>query len=176
MANTASVDEYLAGLPEDRRQVIEQMRKLIRKNLPKGYEEAINWNMLCYQIPLKRYPDTYNQQPLGYVALAAQKNYCAIYLLGAYSDPKQRKALEDAFAKAGKKMDMGKSCLRFKSTDDLPMEALGKLIASTPPEAMIALHEAVRPAKKPAAKKVAAPKKSPTRKAPAKAAAKSKRA
>ncbi len=139
-----TVDEYLAGLPDDRRAAIEQVRKLIRKNLPKGYEESVNFGMLTYEIPLKRYPDTYNKKPLGYVALAAQKNYCAIYLFGAYADPEQRKALEDAFAKSGKKMDMGKSCLRFKSPDDLPLDALGKLIAAVPPERMIALYEASR--------------------------------
>lgn len=143
-----TVDDYLDALPEDRRAVVEKVRKLIRKNLPKGYEEAFNWSMLSYQVPLARYPDTYNKQPLGYVALASQKNYFALYLLGAYSDPQQKQALEDAFEKAGKKMDMGKSCLRFKTTDDLPMDALGKLIASTPPEKMIALYEASRPPKK----------------------------
>jgi uncharacterized protein YdhG (YjbR/CyaY superfamily) len=143
-----SADEYLETLPEHRRTVMEEVRKLIRQNLPKGYEEAFNWNMLCYQIPLERYPDTYNKQPIGYVALAAQKNYCALYLMGVYADPKQRQALEDAFAKAGKKMDMGKSCLRFKTTDALPLAALEKLIASTPPEKMIALYETVKPPKK----------------------------
>lgn len=140
-----TVDEFLAELPEARRAVIEQVRKLIRKNLPKGYEETMNWGMINYEIPLKRYPDTYNKQPLGSVALAAQKNYYAIYLFGAYGDPKQRKELEDAFAKSGKKMDMGKSCLRFKSPDDLPLDAIGKLIADMPPEKLIALYEASRP-------------------------------
>src|SRR4028118_115756 len=137
-----TVDEYLDSLPEDRRKVVEQVRKLIRKNLPKGYEEAVSGSMLSYQIPLQRYPDTYNKQPLGYVALAAQKNYFALYLLGAYADPAQKRVLEEAFAKAGKKMDMGKSRLRFKSTNDRPLEGLGEVIASTPPEAMIALYEA----------------------------------
>jgi hypothetical protein len=139
-----SVAEYLEELPEDRRKVVESVRRLIRKNLPKGYEEAIGFNMLCYQIPLEKYPDTYNKQPLGYVALAAQKNYVALYLMGAYSDPVQRKTLEDAFAKAGKKMDMGKSCLRFKTLDDLPVDALGKVIASTPPNKFIELYERTR--------------------------------
>lgn len=161
-----TVDEFLQTLPEDRRVVVEKIRKLIRRNLPKGYEEAVNWSMLSYQIPLTSYPDTYNKQPLGYVALAAQKNYFALYLFGAYSDPRQREMLEHAFAKSGLKMDMGKSCLRFRSADDLPLDALGKLIASTPPEAMIALYEASR--KKTAQKKTTAPKKTPAKKTPAK--------
>lgn len=143
-----TVKEYLAGLPPERADAVLAVRALILKNLPEGYEEKVNWGMLSYEIPLERYPGTYNKQPLGYAALAVQKKYCAIYLFGAYSDPAQRVALEQAFAKSGKKMDMGESCLRFQSADDLPLPALGKVIASTPPEAMIALYEASRPAKK----------------------------
>lgn len=152
-----TVDEYLAGLPDDRREVVSEVRKLIRKHLPKGYEEAVNFGMLCYQIPLAKYPDTYNGQPLGYVALASQKNYCALYLMTPYMDPAQADELKAAFDKAGKKMDMGKSCLRFKTTDDLPLPALGKIIASTPPAQYIEMHEAVHPPK--ARKKTASKKK-----------------
>jgi hypothetical protein len=139
-----TVDDYLEALPEDRRKVVTAIRKLIRKNLPKGYEEGIGWNMLCYSIPLSRYPTTYNGQPLGYIALASQKNYCVLYLNSVYADPRQAAELKGAFAKAGKKMDMGKSCLRFKTAEDLPLDALAKLIAATPPEAMIALYEAAQ--------------------------------
>ncbi|MEO8383422.1 MAG: DUF1801 domain-containing protein [Acidobacteriota bacterium] len=158
-SSAKSVDEYLNELPDDRRSVMQQMRALVRKHLPKGYEEAFNWSMICYQVPLERYATTYNGQPLAYVSLAAQKNYFAIYLLGVYANLQQRKALEEAFARSGKKMDMGKSCLRFRSLDDLPLEALGKLIASTPPETMIALHESSHPQKKSAPRKAAAKKK-----------------
>ncbi|HEX8411227.1 MAG TPA: DUF1801 domain-containing protein [Thermoanaerobaculia bacterium] len=143
-----SVDEYLSELPEDRREVVATVRKLIRKNLPKGYEESVNWGMLSYEIPLSRYPDTYNKQPIGYVALAAQKNNYALYLMSAYTDPAQTQALEDAFASAGKKMDMGKSCLLFKKLDDLPLDAIGQFIAATPPEKLIEHHEAAHPPKK----------------------------
>lgn len=101
--------------------------------------------MLCYGIPLERDPDTYNGQPLGYVSLAAQKNDYALYLMGAYMDPAQAEALRDAFAKAGKKFDMGKSCLRFKKPEDLALDAVAKLIASTPPEKFIAMYESSRP-------------------------------
>lgn len=144
----SSVDEYLEGLPEDRRAVIEEVRKLIRKNLPKGYEESVTSGMLSYEIPLARYPKTYNKQPLPYLALGAQKNYYALYMMGAYSDPAQTKALQDGFQKAGKKLDMGKSCVRFKKLDDLDVSTLAKVIASTPPEKFIELYEASRPAKK----------------------------
>jgi hypothetical protein len=143
-----SVDEYLAQLPDDRREVLTEMRALIRKHLPKGYEEVVNWGMLSYEIPLERYPDTYNGQPLGYVALASQKNYCALYLMTPYMESAHQEALKEAFAKAGKKMDMGKSCLRFKTPNDLPLPAIGKVIASTPPEKFIAMHEAVHRSKK----------------------------
>ncbi len=124
--------------------MIAEMRKLIRKNIPRGYDEAVGSGMLCYQIPLKRYPDTYNGQPLAYVALASQKNYFALYLMGAYGDPVQAKALKDAFARAGKKLDMGKSCLRFRKLDDLELDAVAKVIASTPPDAYIAMYEKSR--------------------------------
>lgn len=95
-------------------------------------------------MPLETYPDTYNKKPLCYVGLAAQKNFHTLYLMGAYGDPKQRKRLEDAFERSGKKMDMGKSCLHFQTADDLPLEAIGKIIASTPPERMIEQYEAAR--------------------------------
>jgi hypothetical protein len=97
--------------------------------------------MIFYGLPLSRYPKTYNGEPLGYVALAAQKNYYALYLMGPYMDPEQGKLLESAFKRAGKKMDMGKSCLRFRKLDDLPLDAVGEIIASTPPEKLIAHHE-----------------------------------
>ena len=143
-----TVKEYLDELPADRRKEIAKVRSVVRKNLPKGYREMMAWGAICYAIPLERYPDTYNKQPLGYAGLAAQKNFNTLYLMGAYGDPKQRKALEDAFKKSGKKMDMGKSCLHFRSADDLPLEAIGKLIASTPPDRMIDMYEAARPKKK----------------------------
>ena len=147
-SKASTVKEYLDGLPADRRKEIAKVRSVVRKNLPKGYREMMAWGSICYAIPLDSYPDTYNKQPLGYAGLAAQKNFNTLYLMGAYGDPKQRKRLEDAFKKSGKKMDMGKSCLHFRSADDLPLDAIGKIIASTPPEKMIAQYEAARPKKK----------------------------
>jgi len=143
-----SVDEYLRELPEDRRAVVSEMRKLIRKHLPKGYDEAVNWGMLCWQIPLERYPDTYNGQPLGYVALASQKNHFALYLTTAFMDPEQDAALKEGFAKEGKKLNMGKSCLRFKKLDDLALDAVAKVIAAMTPEQFIAMYEQARPGRK----------------------------
>ena len=147
-SKATTVKEYLDELPADRRREIAKVRSVVRRNLPKGYREMMGWGSICYAIPLERYPDTYNKRPLGCAAIAAQKNFNTLYLMGAYADPKQRKRLEDAFKKSGKKMDMGKSCLHFRKADDLPLDAIGGIIASTPPEKMIALYEAGRPRKR----------------------------
>ena len=140
-SNAASVEEYLAELPPERREVVSKVRDVVRRNLPKGYNETMSSGMISYGVPLSRYPNTYNRQPLGYVALAAQKNYYALYLMGPYMDAEQGKQLADAFRNAGKKMDMGKSCLRFKKLDDLPLDAVGRIIASMPPDDLIAHYE-----------------------------------
>ena len=139
-----NVDQYLAELPEERRAVMTAVRKLIRKHLPKGYVETMNWGMICYEIPLERYPDTYNGQPLSYVALAAQKNKYSLYLTGTYGSEAKDEELRAAFKAAGKKLDMGKSCIRFNSLDDLELNAVAKAIASTPPQQYIQLYEAAR--------------------------------
>jgi hypothetical protein len=104
----------------------------------------MNWGMISYEVPLARYPDTYNKQPLSYVALAAQKSHYALYLTCANQDEAAGHRLEEAFAAAGKKLDMGKSCVRFKRVDDLPLDAIGHIIADTPPDAFIAQYEAAR--------------------------------
>ena len=142
-SKAATVDEYLAELPGDRREVVSAVRDMVLRSLPAGYRESMAFGMIGYGIPLERYPNTYNGQPLAYAAIAAQKNYYALYLMSAYSGA-QEQAVRDAFAQAGKKLDMGKSCIRFKKLDDLPLEALGRIIASTPPDAYIAHSEAVR--------------------------------
>lgn len=146
-SGAATVDAYLAELPAGRRAVVAAVRELILRHLPAGYTETVSWGMIAYGIPLERYPDTHNGQPLGYVALAAQKNHYALYLMGAYMDPAQAEALRRGFAAAGKKLDMGKSCLRFRSLDDLPLDVVGRSIAAMPPERLIACYEASRPAR-----------------------------
>jgi hypothetical protein len=143
-SSAGTVAEYLKELPEERRKVVAALRKLILKNLPKGYQESVNWGMISYEVPLSRYPDTYNGQPLSYAALAAQKNYFALYLMNAYG---QADFLRSEFKKAGKKLDMGKSCIRFTSLDDLPLPAIGKVIASTPVDTYVAFHEKSRRSK-----------------------------
>jgi hypothetical protein len=120
-----TVEGYLASLPAERRAVVSTVRDLVLQHLPDGYREWMAWGMIGYGIPLERYPDTYNGQPLCYVALAAQKIYYALYLTCAADDEGDAQRLKDAFARAGKTLDMGKSCLRFKSLDALPLAAIG---------------------------------------------------
>ena len=100
--------------------------------------------MISYEIPLEVYPDTYNGRPLSYVALAAQKRHYAVYLMGVYQNPEQEAQLREAFEQAGKKLDMGKSCLRFRKLEDVPLDVLGEVVASTPPEQFIARYEQAR--------------------------------
>jgi hypothetical protein len=139
-----TVNGYLAALPEDRRKEIETVRTVVKKHLPKGYAESLGWAGISYEIPLADFPDTYNGHPLCYAALAAHKNYNVLYLMVPYGDRRQRQELEDAFAKAGKRLDMGKSCVRFKRADDLPLPAIGKLIAAVPPAKFLEAYRASR--------------------------------
>jgi hypothetical protein len=143
-SKATTVPEYLKSLPEDRRVVISTMRDLILKHLPKGYRETINWGMLSYEIPLERFPDTYNGQPLSYLCLAAQKNYYVLHAMCVYCDPKREAWLKSEFKKAGKKLDMGKACIRFKKLEDLPLDVIAQVIAAATPEEYIARYEASR--------------------------------
>lgn len=140
----ATAEEYIAALPADRREPIAAVRTLVKKSLPKGYAEFVSWGMINYGIPLKKYPNTYNGQPLCYVALAGQKNYCSLYLMSVYGSKKHEDTLRDAFKAAGKRLDMGKSCVRFKTVDDLPLDAVGQIIASIPAEKWVEIYESSR--------------------------------
>src|SRR5688572_140470 len=146
-SKATTVQEYLDELPDDRREIIAEVRKVVKDNLPKGYQEMFGFGMIAYCIPLEKYPNTYNKQPLCYVALSAQKNYNSLYLMGAYATAAQRKALEAAFKKAGKRLDMGKSCVRFYSIDDLPLDVIGEVVASIPADEWIRIYESSRPRK-----------------------------
>ena len=143
-STAATVDEYLAELPEERRAVLARVRDVVLAHLPAGYVETMNWGMIAYEIPLERYPHTYNGQALSYAALAAQKSHFALYLNGVYASAEQAAWLRDEFARAGKRLDVGKSCLRFRRLDDLPLEVIGAAVASTPPHDFVARYEAAR--------------------------------
>ena len=133
---------YLASLLPERRKVVAAVRAVIRKHLPKGYVETMNWGMLSYEIPLSRYPITYNKQPLAYAALAAQKNNYSVYLMNVGDGSAGHRRLVEAYAAAGRRLDMGKCCLRFKTVEELPLDIIGEIVASTSVESMIAMYEA----------------------------------
>lgn len=137
----STVDQYLQELPEQRRKVVSAMRELILTNLPVGYEETVNWGMLSYEIPLSVYPNTYNKQPLSYAGLAAQKHFNSLYLMAIYSRARSYQELLEAYEEKGLKPDLGKSCLRFRRLEDLPLEKVGELIASMSPAEFIAIYE-----------------------------------
>ena len=140
----ASVEEYIASLPDDRRREVERVRQVVKRNLPAGYEEGIGFGMICYSVPLGAYRDTYNKQPLMYAALASQKNYLSLYLMPLYPDGTLDKRVRDAFAAAGKRLDMGKSCIRFKRADDLDLDVIGDVVAAVPMERWIEIAKSVR--------------------------------
>lgn len=141
---TATPTDYLASLPQDRREVISAVRDLILRSLPEGYQETINWGMLSYEVPLEVYPDTYNKKPLNYIGLAAQKNYNSLYLMSVYQNPADYQALMDAFDAMGVKPDMGKSCIRFKKLEQLPLDAISSLVARTPVQEFIDATKALQ--------------------------------
>lgn len=143
-SRAATVADYLAELPPERREVVSSVRDFVNRHLPDGYRETMAFGMIGWGIPLERYPDTYNKQPLGYVALAAQKNHYALYLMSVYTDSGDERRLRAAYAKAGRKLDLGKCCLRFKKLDDLLLDEIAPLIADTSVDDCIARYEASR--------------------------------
>ncbi len=139
-----TIDAYLAELPPERRAVVATVRDAVNAHLPPGYEETMSWGMISWQIPLSRYPVTYNKQPLSFAGLAAQKNSYSLYLMAADTGSERERQLRDAAAALGRTLDMGKCCIRFKQPEHLPLQAIGALIASLPVEAWIAQYEAAR--------------------------------
>ncbi len=139
-----AVTTFLAGLPPERLRQVERVRDVVRRHLPPGYEEVVSKNMLVYQVPIERYPDTYNGQPLWYVALASEKSYLSLHLMRVYADAEQSQQLEDGFRAAGKKLDRGKACIHFKTADDLALDVVGDLVASTPIEQWIQIARSAR--------------------------------
>ena len=143
-SDAATVEEYLAALDDDRRAQIEPVYRVIHDAMPAGYQETMAWGMITWSVPLGRFPDTYNGQPLAYVSLAAQKRHSALYLMGLYSDSEQASAFRDRWTEDGRKLDMGKSCLRFRQAGDLRLDLIAEAVRSTPPDRLIALHERAR--------------------------------
>ena len=140
----ATVEQYLAELPPDRAEVIEQVRELVLANLPPGVVETMNWGMIAYEIPLERHPDTYNGQPLLYAALAAQKRHYALYLHSAYASEDVAERLRAAYDEAGMKLDVGRSCVRFTRLDRLLPDAIAEALRAVTVDEYIGLYEAAR--------------------------------
>lgn len=137
--------EYMESLPEDRKKPISELRKVILKNLPKGFKEEMNYGMLGYVVPHSLYPNGYHcdpRQPLPFMCLASQKNFVAVYHMGVYADPKLLSWFTSEYKKQSKtKLDMGKSCLRFKKMDDIPVKLIGELASKMTPKDWIAVYE-----------------------------------
>ncbi|MGW8282293.1 MAG: iron chaperone [Gemmatimonadota bacterium] len=147
-SEAATVDAYLEQLPEYRRTAIAAVRDVILENLPDGYEESMSWGMIAYEVPLTTYPDTYNGKPLAYAALASQKNYMALYLTGIYMDEEAREKFERDYRATGKRFDVGKSCVRFRKLEDLPLPVIASAIRYLPAEDFVERVKAIHSPRK----------------------------
>jgi hypothetical protein len=123
--NATTPEEYLAGLTRERSRALGRVRDAIKRSVPAGYEEAISYGMICWQVPLSKYPDTYNKKPLLLAGLASQKNYMSLYLMPVYSDSKLLELLESS----GKPLKTGKSCINFRYVEELPLDVIGEIIS-----------------------------------------------
>ena len=146
-SEAVTVEEYLSELPPERRQSIAEVRQTILEHLPDGFEEGMNWGMITYQVPLEAYPDTNNKKPLMYAALASQKNHMAIYLTGIYMDQDLYREFEEKYRATGKRYNVGKSCVRFRRLEDLPLELIGESIQSLTMEEFIQRSKGLSPRK-----------------------------
>lgn len=139
-----TVAQYLKSLPPERSEVVKKIRKIVNENIQSGFQETMRWGMISWEIPLKTYPNTYNKQPLNYIGLAAQKNAYSLYLMSCYVTDKVRQEFEATYQKTGKRLDMGKSCIRFKKIEDLPLELVAKYIARYDVNEFIDIYEKSR--------------------------------
>jgi hypothetical protein len=143
-SDAATVEAYLAALPEDRRATLSAVRDTVNAHLPDGYAESMAFGMIGWGIPLEDYPDTYNGQPLGIAALANQKNHMSLYLMGLYTEGPELAWFQQQYAARGLRLDMGKSCVRFKRLEQVPLDVVGEVIARIPPALLIERYEAAR--------------------------------
>jgi uncharacterized protein YdhG (YjbR/CyaY superfamily) len=146
-SKATTVDVYIAELPEDRKKAINELRKVIKKNLPKGFKEGMGYGMMGWSVPHSIYPAGYHcnpKDPLPFMGLASQKNSINFYHMGIYASPKLLKWFQDEHAKAStKKLDMGKSCIRYKKSEDIPYKLIGELAAKITVEEWIEQYETV---------------------------------
>jgi hypothetical protein len=144
----STVDEYLAELQEPRRREISELLALIRKNLPRGFDEVMAWGMITFQVPLEISGPTYNDQPLAAVALASQKNHISFYLSSIYASKELTTEFHQRWERSGKKLDMGKSCVRFQSLDKADMGTLGWAVSLLNPQQFTKMYLDARNSKR----------------------------
>lgn len=144
-SKAATVDAYLAEVPEDRQKAMAKLRSVIKKNLPKGFKEGMGYGMMGWSVPHSIYPAGYHcnpKDPLPFMGIASQKNSINLYHMGIYANPQLLKWFQDAHAKASpKKLDMGKSCIRYKKPEDIPFELIGELASKITPQEWIEMYE-----------------------------------
>ncbi len=144
-SKATTVEQYLAELPADRQKAMNELRKVIKKNIPKGFREGMGYGMMGYSVPHSLYPAGYHcdpKLPLPFMGIASQKNFIAVYHMGVYADPKLYKWFVGEYAKVGVgKLDMGKSCIRFKNPEKIPYQLIGELASKIIPAEWIALYE-----------------------------------
>ena len=141
-----SIDEYVSKAPEERKEALKKLRETINKNLPKGFAEELNYGMPGYVVPLSEYPDGYHckkDTPLPFINFANQKNFIAFYHMGIYANPELLQWFQGEYPKHVKtKLDMGKSCIRFKKPDQIPYELIGELVQKMSMQEWVDLYEA----------------------------------
>ena len=146
-----TVDQYLAELPPDRRDAINAVRRIILKNLPDGFEEVMQYGMIAYVVPFKLFPAGYHcdpRQPLPFAGLASQKNHMAVYLMCVYGEGELATRFRKAWAKTGKKLDMGKACVRFRKLEDIPLEVVADIAGAVPMQRYIEIDKKIHANKK----------------------------
>ena len=150
-SKAATVDDYINELPEDRKKVISELRKVIKENLPNGFKECVGYGMIGYVVPHSRYAEGYHanpNMPLPFINIASQKKFIAVYHMGVYADQKILKWFTDEYARAGVgKLDMGKSCIRFKKIDKIPYKLIGELASKITVEKSMERYEKYKPKK-----------------------------
>ena len=144
-SKAATPEEYIQEIPVERQAAFKKLRAVIKKNLPKGYKEGMGYGMMGWDVPHSIYPAGYHcnpKAPLPFMGIASQKNFIAVYHMGVYADPKLLKWFQEAHAKASpKKIDMGKSCIRYKKPEDIPFDLIGELASKITPAEWIATYE-----------------------------------
>lgn len=147
-SHAPTVAHYLAEIPEERKADVTALVDLVRKVLPEGYEEVMAWGMVGYQVPLEISGPTYNGQPIGPVAIAAQKHHISLYLLSIYASPELTAEFTKRWLESGKKLDMGKSCIRFKTLADADLSTIAWAVGLLTPEEFSEMYQKARSIKR----------------------------